>query len=543
MPINNNLPLLHRKEFQMMTPAPVAAAAAMYMIAPGSGNRDLALYLTSSTVQYLYQPSGALAGTFGAGACGTFSPWSVTYTANGGTTSTVTVAATTHNINNYALGDTIEFLNGTNLGLRRYITNIRNNAGAGTITITLDSTVSVAVVNTDTFRIGSGRFYCMNAGTTAAGSWKTFDVATYAWQANLSTTNLPGTWGTDGKCVSTAKLAPIAQNGTASAGTTTTLTDSAKSWISNAYKGLYVFIISGTGKGQYVKILSNTSTVLTFETAITSGDNTSVYQITKGKPAFASGVATSATGTTLVNSGKAWTVDQWINYQVRIVEGTGRGQRRTITDSDATSLTVAAWSVNPDSTSVYAIEGNEDFIYLAGNAALAMYRYSISANTWTLLVPTTPRSASPSTGMCLDWVSETGNANWANENDIQDGRYIYSMRGGAVANIDRFDIAGGTAGAGAWEAVTYIGTETFTTGSSAFQSGQYLYIKKDATNRFFQFDIVGNHMEPFTTNMYTDGAAVMGQKLWVKNYDASENIKWLYVLGNSLTVLHRIMIF
>lgn len=552
MPINNNLPLLHRKEFQMMTPAPVATAAAMYMIAAGSSNRDVALYVTSSTVQYIYLhsqdgfnqiPSGALAGTFGAGACGIFTPWSITYTATGGTTSTITVAAATHNINNYALGDTVEFLNGTNLGLRRYITNIRNNAGAGTITLTIDSTVSASVANGDTFRMGSGRFFCMNAGTTAAGSWKTFDVATYAWQANLVTTNLPGTWATDGKCVSTAKLASLAQNGTASAATTTTLTDSSKTWVADAYKGLYVFIIDGTGEGQFVKILSNTVTVLTFETAITSGDNTSVYQITSGKPCYASGVATSATGTTLVNSGKAWTVDQWINYQVRIVSGTGRGQIRTITDSDATSLTVAAWSVNPDSTSVYAIESNEDFIYLAGNAAVTMYRYSISANTWTVMAPTSARGAAPSTGMCMDWVSETGNANWALETDIQDGRYIYSMRGGAGALIDRFDIAGGTAGAGSWAAVTYIGTETFTTGSSAFQSGKYLYIRKDATNRFFQFDIVGNHMEPFATNMYTDGTAVLGQKIWVRNYDASENIRWLYALGNTLTVLHRIMIF
>ena len=187
--VNNNLPLLHRKEWQMMTPAPVATAAAMYVVTPGSSNPDLSLFVTSSTVQYLYSheqdgftqiPSGALAGTFGAGACGTFTPWSITYTANGGSTTTVTVAAATHNINNYALGKTIEFLNGTNFGLRRYITNVRNNAGAGTITITFDSAVSASVVNTDTFRIGSGRFFCMNAGTTAAGSWKTFDIGTYA---------------------------------------------------------------------------------------------------------------------------------------------------------------------------------------------------------------------------------------------------------------------------------------------------------------------------------------------------------------------------
>lgn len=550
--INNNLPLLHRKEWQMMTPAPVATAAAMYVVTPGSSNPDLSLYVTSSTVQYLYSheqdgftqiPSGALAGTFGAGACGTFTPWSITYTATGGSTTTATVAAATHNINNFALGKTIEFLNGTNLGLRRYITNVRNNAGAGTITITFDSAVGASVANNDTFRVGSGRFFCMNAGTTAAGSWKTFDTATYAWQANLTTTGLPATFGTDGRAVSTAKLAQILQNGTATAATTTSLTDSGKAWVVDAYKGMYVFIIDGTGEGQFVKIASNSATVLTFESAISAGDATSVYQITGGKPGYATGVATSATATTIVNSGKAWTADQWINYQVRIVSGLGVGQIRNITDNDGTSLTVSGWTTQPNSTSVYIIESNEDNIYLAGNNAVTMYKYSISGNTWSTLAPTSARGAAPTTGMCLDWVSETGNATWANEDDIQDGRYIYSNRGGAGALIDRFDIAGGTAGAGAWVAVTYIGTETFTTGSSSFQSGQYLYIKKDATNRFFRFDIVGNQMEPFNTNMYTDGAAVLGQKIWVKNYDASENVKWLYSLGNTLTVLHRIMIY
>lgn len=550
--INNNLPLLHRKEWQMMTPAPVATAAAMYVVTPGSSNPDLSLYVTSSTVQYLYSheqdgftqiPSGALAGTFGAGACGTFTPWSITYTATGGSTTTATVAAATHNINNFALGKTIEFLNGTNLGLRRYITNVRNNAGAGTITITFDSAVGASVANNDTFRVGSGRFFCMNAGTTAAGSWKTFDIATYAWQANLTTTGLPATFGTDGRVVSTAKLAQILQNGTATSASTTSLTDTNKAWVIDAYKGMYVFIIDGTGKGQFVKIASNTATVLTFESAISAGDATSVYQITGGKPGYATGVATSATTTTIVNSGKSWTADQWINYQVRIVSGTGIGQIRNITDNNGTSLTVSGWTTQPDSTSVYIIESNEDNMYLAGNNAVTMYKYSISGNTWSTLAPTSARGAAPSTGMCLDWVSETGNATWANEDDIQDGRYIYSTRGGAGALIDRFDIAGGTAGAGAWAAVTYIGTETFTTGSSAFQSGQYLYIKKDATNRFFRFDIVGNQMEPFNTNMYTDGAAVLGQKIWVKNYDASENVKWLYSLGNTLTVLHRIMIY
>lgn len=34
--------------------------------------------------------------------------------------------------------------------------------------------------------------------------------------------------------------------------------------------------------------------------------------------------------------------------------------------------------------------------------------------------------------------------------------------------------------------------------------GKYVYIKKDATNRFFKFSVTANYMEPFNTNLYPD---------------------------------------
>ena len=171
-----------------------------------------------------------------------------------------------------------------------------------------------------------------------------------------------------------------------------------------------------------------------------------------------------------------------------------------------------------------------------------MYRYSISGNSWSVVAPTVARTGAPSTGMCADFIEFSHNSVWASESVIRDGRYIYSMRGGAGALMDRFDIAGGTAGAGAWEAVTYIGTETFTTGSSAFQSGEWLYIRKDATNRFFKYSVVRNVIFPFNTNTYTDGAALLGQKIWVKSLDSTEEVSWVYSLQNTGTALHRVLI-
>lgn len=71
------------------------------------------------------------------------------------------------------------------------------------------------------------------------------------------------------------------------------------------------------------------------------------------------GKATSTTGTTLVDSHKNWLVDDWAGAWVKIVGGKGKGQTREISSNDATSLTVADWDVQLDSTSLYLIYATE----------------------------------------------------------------------------------------------------------------------------------------------------------------------------------------
>lgn len=67
------------------------------------------------------------------------------------------------------------------------------------------------------------------------------------------------------------------------------------------------------------------------------------------------GTATAGASTTLTDSGKTWTESAYVGKWVRIVSGTGAGQTRRITANTATALTVAAWTTNPDTTSVYNI--------------------------------------------------------------------------------------------------------------------------------------------------------------------------------------------
>ena len=68
------------------------------------------------------------------------------------------------------------------------------------------------------------------------------------------------------------------------------------------------------------------------------------------------GNVTSASSNTLTDSSKNWPTDQWKDYIVEIVSGTGAGQVRRIVSNTKDTLTVEPdWTTVPDSTSRYAI--------------------------------------------------------------------------------------------------------------------------------------------------------------------------------------------
>jgi hypothetical protein len=254
---------------------------------------------------------------------------------------------------------------------------------------------------------------------------------------------------------------------------------------------------------------------------------------------FATGTATSGTSTTIVQTGKTWAASQWINSQVRITAGTGAGQIRTITANTADTLTVATWTTTPDATSQYAIEGNDNFLYLLGNNAVTMYRYDIGANTWSTLSPVAARAAAPAAGMSAHWVNTSSATDWNNENAIIAGRYIYSFQGGASANLHRYDIAGNT-----WATITYSpATEVFGAGSKYALHDDKLYMQKDVTGRWFAYDFVRQEMFPWGTMLYPQGAAIVGDTAFDVLYrDGATDIFYVYMLLNTSNVLLRQMV-
>jgi hypothetical protein len=386
----------------------------------------------------------------------------------------------------------------------------------------------------------------------------------------------------------------------ATAGSTTTLTTSRT--IVRSLQGSRVRVVAGSGLGYEGEVLNNTmgaNAVLTvtpassvafdattqfqvysgslwFFNAGTTAVGFSVYDLatnawtarsvtglptawgtdaqlisTMGSAAvFASGTATAGAATTITNSAKAWGTNMWANYQVRITEGTGKGQIRVISSNTGTVLTVSAsWAVTPDATSVYSIEGNDDQFFLLGNASANVYKYLASTNTWSTLSPTAARGAA-SNGVTASWIDSV--ELWNNETLVpsysttlyrQNGRYIYSFRGGATSTLDVYDIAANT-----WVSdINYGGKqETFSTGSSAKDIDGKIYITKETTGRLFQFDVGRNRIVGLgtcTMQSALGGTAVAGDKLFFLpfNEDATKLV-YLYQLRHSGADLARMLL-
>lgn len=261
---------------------------------------------------------------------------------------------------------------------------------------------------------------------------------------------------------------------------------------------------------------------------------------------FATGTATAGAATTITNALKAWGTNMWANYQIRITAGTGIGQIRTIASNTGTVITIsAAWAVNPDATSIYAIEGNSDFMYLLGNNAVTVYKYVVSTDTWSTLAPTAARAGAAAAGFSANWIDNV--SGWDNETLVnnlqaatlyrQNGRYIYSFRGGATSTLDVYDIAANT-----WVSGLVYGNqqETFTTGSGYVDNDGLIYIHKEVTNRFFAFDIGQNILKSLTTNFTVQGAVLVGNKIFILPYnDGGTEIIFLYALMHTGAILNR----
>jgi hypothetical protein len=307
---------------------------------------------------------------------------------------------------------------------------------------------------------------------------------------------------------------------------------------------------AGAAAGFGVYDLATNAWTAKAATGLTWGTDGQLVSTIGSAASFLTGTASAGAATTLTDGAEAWQTNQWANYQIRITGGTGAGQIRTVASNTGTVITVsAAWAVNPDATSVYSLEGNGDFFYLLGNNAVTMYRYSVAANTWTTLAPTAARAAAPGAGLTGNWVDSV--SSWTlNSNGSpnllttglskQNGRYILSFRGAGGNVLDVYDIALNT-----WLSGLPYGNqfETFTTGSNSFDHDGNVYIQKEATGRIFKFNINDWVMQSFSFNPLPQGAAVVGNKMFMLPYeDGASQIDFLYTMRNTGQELFRMLV-
>ena len=288
---------------------------------------------------------------------------------------------------------------------------------------------------------------------------------------------------------------------------------------------------------------------------------------------MATGWASSATATSLVDSTKSWDRNQWVGCRMRITSGTALGSTGTITASGATSVTVSSWGTTfiPDSTSKYEIQDtcgicttsnaagtvtdtrkNWPINSLAGKrikfvSGTAMYGtdYSITSNTATALVTSGGQATDTTTGysivdvpvkatgMVIHWL-------YGLTDTTKRCRKMIVFRGGASSLYDIYDI-----NTNKWElapAMVPTLSTTFTGGSmSCYDGGDNLYLTKEATGRVYRLNLADRSMVACTTTPYAHGTATIGNRMEI--IKTTDGLRYLYIMRHSGSEMWRTLVF
>ena len=439
-----------------------------------------------------------LGGTFGAGSASAFIPsfgLQGTIAAGSTTTSVVlsTALPTAVGVNmlanrggsgeyGYKLRIIDNAAGGSGKTAERYITG---NTGGTAPTITVLSSFDFTPTTGARYEIVAGRVAMLGAGTTAATSWRSFEVATNT-VASMGTTNLPATVGTDSSI---------------------TVLDEQ-----------YVPFENSPGDGM-IKGAYNYDTGLIARYAMTA---------TAAGASSLTGQATLGDAVVVAN--------EYRNFQIRVVEDTTNvtavGQRRIIASHTAGPSPVytlgTAWTVTPSATAKYVIE-LPNLVLLRSTATTTVYTYnytdatinngtnSIAANAWSTTYFAVAPAANAAGGM---WAPSFGIV--PDQNRYARHSFCYFFRGSA-ATLDVLDIAGSITGT--WTgAVVYDGSPGAlpAIGSGGCYSpfdneGRMFYMNlyvASQISQIYRFDVQNRVLSTFTpTEFLQSGAAALGNRV------------------------------
>ena len=113
------------------------------------------------------------------------------------------------------------------------------------------------------------------------------------------------------------------------------------------------------------------------------GTEVAITPLDEVEAAYISSTATSATSRRLTDTTQMMVNDQYRNYQIRLIGGTGAGQRRRIVSNiDRTFEVDAKWTIIPDATTTYEIWPDTNLIHFAGSAQAMHLAYDVEADQW-----------------------------------------------------------------------------------------------------------------------------------------------------------------
>jgi hypothetical protein len=365
-------------------------------------------------------------------------------------------------------------------------------AAAGSIyqiesnTITVDTAWDTTPDNTSRFVIMSGGVW-MVSGASAAPYYtlQYYDVLHDMWYYKPAHQNMMIAAPSEVSLERLTENSTVWYQGLATSGSVTTIVDSKANWTTDQWKNYYVFAWSGTGRGQIAAITTNSATTLTVGTQSIAFDSTTRYQIMGYDAGKSSGTNTY---NTFNDSSKSWTTDRWKNYAVRILYGTGAGQTRAISTNSSTALTVyRPWNILPDSTSVYAIQGDSDTMYIGWGGSSEIYMHNLAGGSEMLshgrvydsgVASIAAALLSDSSHTIYDYApiaisglagTTTITATTAAAHNLKTGQYV-SIRGVTSAAADQYNITG-------LVQITGVpSTTTFTYTPASAGTGTYAYL-------------------------------------------------------------------
>ena len=372
--------------------------------------------------------------------------------------------------------------------------------------LTVDSAWTVTPDSTSVFKVKTGLVIMVSSAAAAPFfTMQAYDIISDTWYILPAMQGIFSAAGTDCSIERTTENSSIWERGIATGGSTTTLIDDSHgvdvaSWKINQWANYWVYIYSGVGAGQIRQIASNTATTLTWATVGTAPTSTSRYLII----GFDAGTATAGTSTTITDSTKSWAVDRWKNYAVRILAGTGAGQIRPIASNTSTAITIVGnWATNPDSTSIFSIQGDPNKIYLqlGGIAGLPIYNIDSQVPTFGRqqdfgIARSASAIVSGNRAVAITTLANattTATITTTHPHQFRVGQLV-TVRGATDANFNVTNVAINTVPS----ATTFTYTMAGTPASTTIASSQTTTVLVDATKNW-----TTNQWAGFTVYMYT----------------------------------------